>query len=61
MTIQGVITSHDVLRHPLLIASSFGLGTYFRCCKALLRGERTTFLQCVFPEIRRPRRPIRYR
>ncbi len=48
MAIQGVVTSKDVLRHPVLIISSFGLATYVRCCKALLRGGRTTFLQCVF-------------
>lgn len=48
MAIQGVITSRDVLRHPVLILSSFGLAAYFRCCKAVLLGERTTFLQCIF-------------
>jgi hypothetical protein len=49
MAIQGVVTSREVLRHPVLIISSFGLATYVRCCKVLLRRERTTFLRCVFP------------
>jgi hypothetical protein len=48
MAIQGVVTSRDVLRHPVLIISSFGLATYLRCCKVLLRREHTTFLNCVF-------------
>ena len=48
MTIQGVVTSRDVLCHPVLIISSFGLATYVRCCKVILRRERTTFLHCVF-------------
>jgi len=48
MAIQGVVTSRDVLRHPVLIISSFGFSAYARCCKALLLRERTTFLSCVF-------------
>jgi hypothetical protein len=48
MSIQGVVTSRDVLRHPVLIIASFGFVAYVRCCKALLLRERTTFLHCVF-------------
>ena len=48
MAIQGVITTNDVLRHPVLIVAQFGLGTYFRCCKAIVLGQRTTFLACAF-------------
>ena len=48
MSIQGLITSNDVLRHPLLILGSFGFGTYLRCCKAVLLGRRTTFLECAW-------------
>ncbi len=47
MAIQGVITNRDVLRHPLIIISSFGFPAYVRCCKAILLGHRTTFLGCV--------------
>ena len=48
MSIQGVVTSRDVLRHPLLIISSFGFVAYARCCRALVLREQTTFLRCVF-------------
>jgi hypothetical protein len=48
MAIQGVVTSREVLRHPVLIISSFGLAVYVRCCKAILLRERTTFLRCAF-------------
>ncbi len=48
MAIQGVITTNDVLRHPVLIVAQFGFGTYFRCCKAIVLGQRTTFLACAF-------------
>jgi hypothetical protein len=47
MAIQGVIKGRDVLRHSVLIISSFGLPAYVRCCKALLRRRPTTFLSCV--------------
>ena len=49
MAIQGVVNSRDVLRHPVLIISSFGFPAYVRCCKALLQRHPTTFLRCVFP------------
>jgi hypothetical protein len=48
MGIQGVVTTNDVLRHPVLIVSQFGFGTYLRCCRAIMLGERTTFLACAF-------------
>jgi hypothetical protein len=47
MAIQGVVTSREVIRHPLLIISCFGFAAYARCCRALLSRERTTFLRCV--------------
>jgi hypothetical protein len=31
MTIHRVVTSGDVLGHPVPIISSFGLATYVRC------------------------------
>ncbi len=46
--IQGIITTHDVLRHPSLIVRSFGFRTYIRCLSALAMGRRTTFLELVF-------------
>lgn len=48
MSIQGLITTSDVLRHPVLIVGSFGVTVYFRCCKAVLLGRRTTFLDCAW-------------
>jgi hypothetical protein len=48
MSIQGLITTNDVLRHPVLIVSSFGFAAYLRCCKAIMLGRPTTFLTCAF-------------
>jgi hypothetical protein len=48
MSIQGLITTNDVLRHPVLLVSSFGLGTYLRCCKAIMLRRPTTFLACAW-------------
>ena len=49
MSIQGLITTNHVLRHPVLIVSSFGLATYLRCCKAIVLRRPTTFLACAWP------------
>jgi hypothetical protein len=48
MSIQGLITTNDVLRHPVLIVSNFGFAAYLRCCRAIMLGERTTFLACAW-------------
>lgn len=48
MSIQGLITTNDVFRHPVLIVGSFGVATYLRCCKAVLLRRRTTFLACAW-------------
>jgi hypothetical protein len=48
MSIQGLITTSDVLQHSKLIVGSFGLAVYLRCCKAILLRRRTTFLECVW-------------
>jgi len=48
MSIQGVITTKDVLRHTATILREFGAATYLRCCAAILLRRRTTFLNCVF-------------
>lgn len=47
MTICGVITTKEVLRHGATIVREFGAGAYFRCCVAILMRKRTTFLNCV--------------
>ena len=47
MSISGVITSKDVLRHGGLIFREFGPVAYFRCCVAILLRKQTTFLRCV--------------
>jgi hypothetical protein len=51
MSICGVITTKDVLRHTATIVREFGPGAYLRCCLAILRREQTTFLSCVFARI----------
>ena len=52
MSICGVITTRDVLRHSATIVREFGPVAYLRCCYAILLRKRTTFLNCVFqPEV----------
>jgi hypothetical protein len=51
MTICGVITTRDVLRHTATIVREFGAAAYLRCCLAILRREPTTFLNCVFARL----------
>jgi len=45
--IQGLITTNDVLRHTVLIVSSFGFVAWLRCSKAIVLGRSTTFLACA--------------
>jgi len=47
---RGVITTRDVAAHSLLILREFGLGCLFRCVRAVLSRERTTFLDVAFKE-----------
>jgi hypothetical protein len=47
MSIAGVITTKDVLRHSAIIVREFGAAAYLRCCVAILLRRRTTFLNCV--------------
>ena len=47
VSICGVITSKDVLRHGGTIVREFGATAYLRCCLAILLRRRTTFLNCV--------------
>jgi hypothetical protein len=48
MSINGLITTKDVLKHSATIVREFGATTYLRCCLAILSGQRTTFLNVVF-------------
>lgn len=48
MSICGVITTKDVLRHSATIVREFGPAAYLRCCAAILLRRKTTFLNCVF-------------
>jgi hypothetical protein len=48
MSMNGLITTRDVLKHSATIVREFGAGTYLRCCLAILIGRRTTFLNVVF-------------
>jgi hypothetical protein len=47
MSINGVITTKEVLRHWPTIVREFGAAAYLRCCVAILLKKRTTFLNCV--------------
>ncbi len=46
--IAGVVTTKDVLLHSPTIVAGFGLRTWLNCCRALLAGRRTTFLELVW-------------
>jgi len=46
--ISGVITTRHVFRHATIIVREFGAAAYLRCCLVILRGQKTTFLECVF-------------
>jgi hypothetical protein len=48
MSINGLITTKDVLRYSATIVREYGAGTYLRCCLAIISGQRTTFLNVVF-------------
>ena len=46
-TLQGAITTWDVLAHPWLIVHEFGPRCYLRCLRAMVTGRSTTFLEVV--------------
>jgi hypothetical protein len=48
MSIGGVITTKDVLRQTVTIVREFGAAAWLRCFVVILRGRKTTFLECVF-------------
>lgn len=47
VSICGVITTRDVLRHSAVIVRQFGAAAYLKCCLAILLRRQTTFLACV--------------
>jgi hypothetical protein len=47
----GVITGKHVVLHAASIVRGFGLRAFARCCLAVLRRRRTTFLACVAGEM----------
>lgn len=47
VSICGVITTRDVLRHSAIIVREFGAAAYLKCCLAILLRRQTTFLACV--------------
>ena len=45
---NGVITTRDLVIHPVLIIGGFSVRAYFRCWERIARGVGTvTFLECV--------------
>jgi hypothetical protein len=46
---RGLITTTDVLLHPMTIVGAFGLRVYGRCLVRLISGRgRATFLECIW-------------
>jgi len=53
---RGLITTSDVLLHPLIIVAAFGLRVYARCLVRLVAGRgRATFLECAWGPVREQR------
>ena len=46
-SVQGVITSRDVLRHSLTILWLWGPSCYVRCLRAIVSGRSCTFLEVI--------------
>jgi len=47
-TMRGVISNQHVRKNLGLIRREFGSGCLLRCLRAILTGERVTFLEVVF-------------
>jgi hypothetical protein len=45
---RGVITTRHVLTHAAVIVREFGPAAFLRCCLAIVRRRKATFLDCVF-------------
>jgi hypothetical protein len=50
---RGLITTRHLLVNAGTIIHEFGLIAYMRCLRALVTGQRTTFLDCVC-QLRKP-------
>jgi hypothetical protein len=48
---RGVITTKDVVNNLGLIWREFGTVCVFRCLRAWVKGESTTFLDCAFRKV----------
>ncbi len=46
-SVQGSITSKDVLLHAITIVRLFGPSFYLRCVKAIASGRPCTFLEVL--------------
>lgn len=58
---QGVITSRDVIRHLPLIWREFGTACVFKCLRAMVKKEQTTFLDVALgcTQLPSPAAPLR--
>jgi hypothetical protein len=48
MSIRGAITTRHVITHAAIVVREFGPAAFLRCCLAVLRRRKATFLDCVF-------------
>jgi len=46
--LSGVITTRHLVTDATAIVRGFGWRCYWRCWRAVLTGERTTFLACAW-------------
>jgi hypothetical protein len=46
-SVQGTITSRDVLLHSMTIVRLWGPAFYFRCLRAIASGRSCTFLEVL--------------
>ncbi len=45
---RGVITTKEVLKHPVMIVRAFGVRVYARCLVRVVAGHgHATFLECI--------------
>jgi hypothetical protein len=57
--VNGLVTSRDLLLHPLLILHGFGPRCFLRCVVAVISGRKSTFLDLVFPGDAAPKSRLR--
>lgn len=51
-SVQGTITTRDVLRHTVTILRLWGPVFYGRCLLAIASGRRCTFLEVLASQVR---------